>query len=78
MKTMTCRQLGGACDEKFQAATFEEMAELSQKHGMAMHQQQDAAHMEAMAEMMKLMQDQDAMQKWMAERRADFDALPED
>lgn len=26
MKTMTCRQLGGACDKEFHANTFEEMA----------------------------------------------------
>ncbi len=31
MKTMTCRQLGGACDKKFHAETFDEMAELSKK-----------------------------------------------
>ena len=31
MKTMTCRQLGGACDLGFRAESFEEMAELS-KH----------------------------------------------
>ncbi len=31
MKTMTCKQLGGACDKEFQANTFEEMAELSKK-----------------------------------------------
>ncbi|SGZ03445.1 hypothetical protein [Moritella viscosa] len=29
MKTMTCNQLGGACDEKFQAESFDEIAELS-------------------------------------------------
>ena len=39
MKTMTCSQLGGACDKEFQAETFEEMAELSKQHGMEMFQQ---------------------------------------
>ena len=38
MKTMTCRQLGGACELEFRANTFEEMAELSKKHGMEMFQ----------------------------------------
>ncbi len=28
MKTMTCKQLGGACDEQFKAETFEQIAEL--------------------------------------------------
>ena len=27
MKTMKCKELGGACDEEFQAETFEEIAE---------------------------------------------------
>ena len=34
MKTMTCKQLGGACDKKFHANTFDEMAGLSKKHGI--------------------------------------------
>ena len=28
MKTMTCKQLGGACDQEFTAKTFEEIAEM--------------------------------------------------
>ena len=64
MKTMTCRQLGGACDLAFHADTFEEMAELSKQHGMEMHRQQDAAHLEAMGNMQALMQEPDAMEKW--------------
>ncbi|MFS4468741.1 hypothetical protein [Maribacter sp. 2210JD10-5] len=36
MKTMTCKQLGGACDQEFRAYTFEEIAELSKNHGMEM------------------------------------------
>jgi hypothetical protein len=38
MKTMTCKQLGGACDKEFYANSFEEMADLSKKHGMEMFQ----------------------------------------
>ena len=38
MKSMSCKQLGGACDLEFRASTFEEMAELGKKHGMEMHQ----------------------------------------
>jgi len=36
MKTMTCRQLGGACDVEFHAETFQKMARLSKQHGMEM------------------------------------------
>lgn len=28
MKTMTCKQLGGACDKKFQASSFKVIGEM--------------------------------------------------
>lgn len=77
MKTMTCKQLGGACDLEFRAETFEEMAELSKAHGMEMYQKSDPAHQQAMAEMQQLMQDPAAMQKWFEDKRREFEALPE-
>ena len=77
MKIMTCKQLGGACDEAFQANTFEELTELSKQHGMEMFQQQDAAHLESMAKIMQLMQSPQAMNAWMDERKQEFEALPE-
>lgn len=78
MKTMTCKQLGGACDLEFHANTFEEMAKLSQKHGMEMHQKQDAAHLEAMKKVQELMKSPGDMQSWQEEKRKEFEALPED
>ena len=51
MKKMTCKQLGGACDKEFHANTFEELAEMSKKHGMEMFQKGDAPHLKAMNEM---------------------------
>jgi hypothetical protein len=78
MKTMTCKQLGGACDKAFQANTFEALVELSKQHGMEMFQQQDPAHLETMAKVMQLMQSPEAMNAWMDERRNEFDALAED
>ena len=77
MKSMTCNQLGGACDEVFQAETFEDMAELSKQHGMQMHQQQDAAHLKAMQEMQQLMKSPDEMNKWFDSKRIEFEGLPE-
>lgn len=77
MKTMTCRQLGGACDLEFHAETFEEMAALSQQHGMEMHKAQDAAHLEAMQAMQGLMQSQEDMENWYEARRQEFESLPE-
>ena len=75
---MTCKQLGGACDEVFRAGTFDEMAELSKQHGMAMFAQQDAAHLEAMNRMKALMEDSQAMQAWFEDKRRAFDSLPDD
>lgn len=78
MKMMTCKQLGGACGKEFRADTFDEMAELSKKHGSDMFQQKDDAHMQAMQKVMGMMKDPDAMKAWMDGKRQEFDALPED
>ncbi len=78
MKTMSCKQLGGACDQTFSANTFEEMASLSKEHGKEMFKKNDAAHLEAMRSMQKLMETPNAMQDWFEEKRKAFDALPED
>ena len=78
MKTMTCKQLGGACDKKFHANSFEEMADLSKKHGMEMFQKGDQAHLNAMNEMRELMKTTDAMKDWFENKRREFEALPED
>ena len=78
MKTMTCRQLGGACDEAFQAETFEEMAELSKEHATEMFRQGDQDHLSAAEKMQALMQNPAAMQEWFQSRREEFDNLPEE
>lgn len=78
MKTMTCKQLGGACDKKFHANTFDEMAELSKKHGMEMFQKGDESHLKAMNEMKDHMKTPEAMKAWFDAKRKEFDALPED
>ncbi len=78
MKTMTCKQLGGACDEEFHADTFEEIAEVSKKHGMQMFQKGDEAHLEAMNAMQALMQNPEAMKEWFENKKKEFDALAED
>jgi hypothetical protein len=75
MKTMTCKQLGGACDLKFHANTFEEMAELSKNHGMEMFQKGDKAHLEAMNKMHELMKSPEAMQEWFQNKAKEFDRL---
>lgn len=78
MKTMNCKQLGGACEKAFQADTFEEIAEMSKKHGMEMYQKGDKDHLQAMAKMQKLMKSPGAMQAWFDEKKKVFEALPDD
>ncbi len=75
MKTMTCKQLGGACDKEFTAATFEEIAVLSKKHGKEMFDAGDQLHLNAMTAMRELMHEDGAMEKWMKEKRDLFDSL---
>ncbi len=79
MKTMTCNQLGGACDMEFHANTFDEISDMSKQHGMEMFQKNDEAHLQAMQKMRQLMQTQDSnkMQEWLKSKKAEFDALPE-
>ena len=78
MKTMTCNQLGGACEKQFKANTFKEIAEMSKKHGMEMFQKGDEAHIKKMNKMMELSKNPDAMNKWFADKKKEFDGLPED
>ncbi len=76
MKTMTCKQLGGACDKEFHAETFDELAELSKQHGMEMFQQQDEAHLQAMQKIQELMKSPEDMQSWFEARKQEFEDLP--
>ena len=78
MKTISCKELGGACYQKFSANTFEEIAELSKEHGKKMFQKKDAEHLNAMQQMRSLVKDTDGMKKWYEERKKVFDSLPED
>ncbi|MBL7871103.1 MAG: DUF1059 domain-containing protein [Cyclobacteriaceae bacterium] len=77
MKTMTCKQLGGACNQTFTANTFDEIAALSKKHGIEMFQKGDPSHLEAMNEMQKMMKSPDSMNQWMEGKRREFEGLPE-
>lgn len=78
MKTMTCKQLGGACDQKLSASTFDEIAMLVSKHAREKVQQGDAAHIQAMNEMRSAMSSPEAVTAWMNEKRQAFESLSED
>jgi hypothetical protein len=78
MKTMTCKQLAGACDKQFHAATFDEMSELCREHAMEMAEMGDKAHIQRMEEMKNLMTNPVAVQQWFEKVQKEFEALPED
>jgi len=75
MKTMTCIQLGGACDKAFHANSFEEIAEQSKKHGMEMFQKGDEAHLESLNKMMELMKSPEEMKSWFESKKKEFESL---
>lgn len=77
MKTMNCKQLGGACEKEFHANSFEEIAEMSKQHGMEMFKINDAAHLKAMNEMQQRIKNPDAMMEWFEAKRAEFESLSE-
>jgi len=77
MKTMSCKQLGGACDQTFSANTFDEIAMMVSKHARELVGNGDAAHIEAMNEMRKRMTSAEATNAWMDEKRKAFDNLPD-
>ncbi|CAN1493781.1 hypothetical protein MCEZE9_00319 [Candidatus Nanopelagicaceae bacterium] len=74
MKSMTCIQLGGACDQVFSGDSFDELASQSQQHGKEMFGANDGPHMEAMGAMMELMKT-GGMDAWRSARKAEFEAL---
>lgn len=78
MKTMNCKQLGGACEKEFHANSFDEIAEMSKQHGMEMFQKNDEAHLKAMNDMQELMQNPEVMNAWFENKQKEFEALPED
>ena len=75
---MTCKELGGACDLRFHANTFDEIAGISKNHGTEMYKNGDVEHIKMMKEMMELMKDPEAMKEWFENKRKEFEALPEE
>lgn len=73
MKTMTCKQLGGACEKIFQANSFDEIVEMSKQHGMEMFQKQDKAHLEAMSRIQQMMKNPEAMNEWFDNKKKEFE-----
>lgn len=68
MKIMTCRELGGSCDQELQAATWDEMVKTMTKHVMEKHPET--------AKAMEKMHKEDP-KKWGREMKPKWDAKPE-
>ena len=78
MKTMTCKQLGGGCDQKFSANSFDDIADQSRRHSMELFHKGDKAHVEAVGAMQRMMKTSGALNQWMDSKRKEFDRLPDD
>ena len=68
MRTITCRELGGNCDQKLTAETWDEMVQVMTKHVMDEHPDV-AKEMEAMHKV--------DPKKWGHEMKPKWDAAPE-
>jgi predicted small metal-binding protein len=68
MKTMTCRELGGACDTRISADSWDEMVKKMTDHVMKEHPD--------VAEKMKKMHEEDP-KKWGRETKPKWDAAPD-
>jgi predicted small metal-binding protein len=68
MKVMTCRELGGPCDQELSAQTWDEMVKTMTKHVMEKHPDT--------AKAMEKMHNEDP-KRWGRETKPKWDAKPE-
>jgi len=67
MKTMTCKELGGTCDERLSADSWDEMVQVMTKHVLEQHPD--------VAKRMEKMHNQDPKQ-WGRQMKPKWDAAP--
>ena len=67
MKTLTCRELGGSCDKRLSAASWDEMVSVMTKHVLENHPD--------VAKQMEMMHNEDP-KKWGKEMKPKWDAAP--
>jgi hypothetical protein len=78
MKTMTCSQLGGACDLPLRGATADEVIKLQDKHLKDVVAGGDEAHESALAQMKGRWKHPVKGMGWYRNVKRDFAALPDD
>ena len=78
MKTMTCRQLGGACDLELHGGTADDVIKAQDKHLKDVVAAGDEAHEQALADMKGRWKNPIAGMGWYRRTKREFAALPED
>jgi Protein of unknown function (DUF1059) len=78
MKTMTCKQLGGACDLQLRGATADEIIKAQDKHLKEVVAGGDEAHSSALKAMKGRWKHPIAGMGWYKSVKRDFAALSED
>lgn len=76
MKTMTCAQLGGACDFPLQGSTADEVIKAQDRHLQEVVAAGDAAHEEALNAMKGRWKHPIAGMGWYRQVKRDFAAIP--
>ena len=78
MKTMTCRQLGGACDLALSGETADQVIQAQDKHLKEIVASGDEAHQDAFKDMKGRWKNPIKGMGWYKQTKRDFAALPED
>jgi hypothetical protein len=78
MKTMTCEQLGGACELSHRGATADEVIQLQDKHLRAIVAEGDEAHRDALDQMKGRWKHPVKGMGWYKSVKREFAALPND
>ena len=77
MKKITCKELGGACEQAFLGDSFADVARQSRQHATEMLAKNDTDHLNAAERMKAFMATPTAMEEWMSEREIYFNNLPD-
>jgi hypothetical protein len=78
MKTMTCKQLGGACDLQLRGETADDVIKAQDKHLNDVVAGGDAAHEQALKEMKGRWKHPIKGMGWYKNAKKEFAALPDD
>lgn len=78
MKTMTCRQLGGPCDNKLRAVTADQMIKDQDRHLKEAVKDGDATHQQAHEQMKNRWKHPKQSMNWYSDTKKAFAELPED